>query len=261
MLPFGKNRKLQERVEYVAQFPGPAVRASGGLITCVSNANMLDTDFMTIDSGIGKPVIYHYDKAGDGVTAGHVVWAVAGGAGAAADAAATLRTAILANQKELTVVDNLDGTLTVGHRWPGAAGNTLMTETVANAGFLVANTTGGTDDDQITATTNVKLGTFDTDFDIDAIEITCPKGLTQDAANYFALAVKKGATVMASWSTLTGAQGSLTANTPKSMVLSVVAGATRAVPGDVLSLDATLTGTQTLPACKIHIIGRRRSDR
>ena len=44
-----------------------------------------------------------------------------------------LRTAILANQPALNVVDNADGTLTVVHQWPGVGGNVTMTENVANA--------------------------------------------------------------------------------------------------------------------------------
>ncbi len=115
--------------------------AATGLITCVTNANMADSDYITIGDGIGRAVLYEYDKSADGVTSGRVTWAA--GSSSAADVAATLKTAINANQPSLVVTDNTDGTLTITHGWFGSQGNVTITENVANAGFLVAGLSGG----------------------------------------------------------------------------------------------------------------------
>ena len=101
-----------------------------GTITCVANANMLDADFMTINDGINAAVVYEYDKAANGVTGGRIAWAAGT---TAASVAANLRTAILANQPYITVVDNLDGTLTLS----STSRNITLTENVTDAGFLV----------------------------------------------------------------------------------------------------------------------------
>lgn len=112
-------------------------------ITCVANASMADGDYITIGDGVVAAKLYEYDKAADGVTAGRVNWAVAGGAGAAADVAATLKTAIEANQPLITVVDAGSGVLTLTHKLPGTPFNSTITENVANAGFTVSGFTGG----------------------------------------------------------------------------------------------------------------------
>ena len=103
------------------------------LVTCVTKANFADTDFFTITVA-GIAVVYEFDKAGDGVTTGRVQVNISSDS-TAAQCAARLRTAILANQTTLEVTDNTDGTLTV------AAPDLIMTitENVANAGFTVAS--------------------------------------------------------------------------------------------------------------------------
>lgn len=107
------------------------------LITCVTKALSADTDFMTIAID-GASSDFELDKAGNGVTAGRVQVDISG-ATTAASVAAILRTAILATftSSNLTVTDNLDGTLTV--IMVGA--QIAMAEHVANAGFTVAAST------------------------------------------------------------------------------------------------------------------------
>jgi len=107
-------------------------QGTGKLITCVTKANLVDTDFITIvHPSVTK--IYEFDTAGNGVTAGRVQVNVSADT-TAANVAARLRTAILANQATLEVTDNTDGTLTV----VGPDVVVTITENVANAGFLVA---------------------------------------------------------------------------------------------------------------------------
>ena len=125
---------------------GTGVGASCTL-TADTNANMADGDTVTLNSGFGAPVVYEYDKSGNGVTAGHV--AVTAGT-TAATVAANFRTAILANQPALNVTDNGDGTLTIKNRWPGAAGNNTNSKTSASA-LAITNFTGGLDASAVAA--------------------------------------------------------------------------------------------------------------
>jgi len=115
--------------------PAPA----GFTITCDTNANMADGNTVTLDDGFRK-VTYEYDKSANGVAAGNVNWAA--GAGTAAQTAATLKTAIEANQTAFIVTDNADGTLTIVHRWPGTGGNRTNSKSAANA-LAVTDGTGG----------------------------------------------------------------------------------------------------------------------
>lgn len=238
----------QQKLLRAFNFPQTGVAATG-TITCVTNANMADTDFITINTGFGKPVVYEYDKAANGVTAGRATWAA--GASTAADVAATLRTAILANQSELTVVDNANGTLSLTHRVPCAAGNNAITENVANAGFTVAGLSGGVDPcGSILADTTIKLHKVKgRGWKIERVMLNLPVGLAADGTNYVNFKLIKGAsTVMASWTTQTGVtgQGTITANTPVEMVLGSTANLYPA-DGEEISLFVDVTGSPTVP--------------
>lgn len=103
-----------------------------GTITAVAKASLVDTDFMTIDDGINAAVVYEFDVAGNGVTGGRVQVNVSTDT-TAAQVAARLKTAINTAQPYITVVDNLNGTLTLS----STSRNMILTETVANAGFTV----------------------------------------------------------------------------------------------------------------------------
>jgi hypothetical protein len=106
-------------------------------ITCVVKASLVDTDTITI-AQLGKSsIVFEFDTAGNGVTfnSGRVQVNVSTDT-TAAQVAARLRTAILAQLPALTVTDNGDGTLDVsivGDRFS-------ITEQVVNAGFTI--TTG-----------------------------------------------------------------------------------------------------------------------
>jgi hypothetical protein len=102
------------------------------LVTCVAKASMVDTDFMTITTPFSTAV-YEFDVVGNGVTAGRVQVNISADT-TAANVAARLRTAILATQTELRVVDPADGTLQVDL---ADNRNLTITENVANAGFTI----------------------------------------------------------------------------------------------------------------------------
>lgn len=106
-----------------------------GTITCVAKASLLDTDFMTINDGINAAVLYEFDTVGNGGTGGRVIVNVSG-ATTAADVAVLLKAAIEANQTYLTVTHNGAGVLTL----TATSRNITLTETVTDAGFLVAYT-------------------------------------------------------------------------------------------------------------------------
>lgn len=87
---------------------------------------------------------------------------------------------------------------------------------------------------------------------ITAVDYVNPTGLAQDAANYFNIKLKKGSTVIANWSTLTGAQGSIAANTFVALVLAAAA-ARDVAAGEELVLELDETGDATLPLGRISV--------
>lgn len=257
------NDRFQERFTLIFDHTAPGVAAGEGAatatITCVAKASLADTDYITIPDGINAPVLYEFDTAGDGVTGGRVQVDVSADT-TAAQVAARLRTAILANQPTLDVTDNADGTLTLTHKWPGAGGNVTITENVANAGFLVSGFTGGTAVGSGTgSTTTHKLMTAQRKMRVDKVEYTNPTGLAGHSANYWEIALKKGATTMAQWSTDSDVvgQGTLTANAVVNLVLSGTDANLVANTGDVISLVLTKAASAAnLPSGRVVIHGR-----
>ncbi len=90
-------------------------------------------------------------------------------------------------------------------------------------------------------------------FKIIAVEYVNPTGLATDASNYFAVQLKAGSTVLASWSTLTGAEGTIAADTFVSLTLNTTPANLVLAGGTVLTLNLDETGTATLPAGKMVV--------
>jgi hypothetical protein len=109
-----------------------------------------------------------------------------------------------------------------------------------------------------TATIQIYKAPPDRAFKVDRVLYVNPTGLAQDPTNYFVVGVFNPATGnnAASWSTLTGAQGSLPANTLEQLVLSASGPDLVIPPGGLLDLVLTLHGTQTLPVGAIRVEGR-----
>lgn len=117
-------------------------------ITCLAKANLVDGETITVtvypqlstreqlDPYAAKPVtkVYEIDVTGNGVAAGNIAVDVSGSATAIL-IAGVLRAAILANNPELSVIDNGDGTLDVY----APSRQMVITEQVANAGFTIAD--------------------------------------------------------------------------------------------------------------------------
>lgn len=99
----------------------------------------------------------------------------------------------------------------------------------------------------VTADTTHELFKALKDLELDKVEIYTAAGLAADAANYFVLSIKRGATIMAKWSTETGQEGALPAAAYAAMVLQA-GDAKRADADTALQLVLDETGVQTLPA-------------
>ena len=230
--------------------------AASGTVVCDTNANMADGDTVTLSDGF-RTLVYEYDKSSNGVAAGHITWAA--GSGTAISVASTLVTAILANQPAL-VASNGSGasaTVTISNAWAGSGGNVASTKSSSSL-LAVTGMSGGVNPGGgagITSTTTLKLMVTERPFQLESVEIISPTGLTADASNYYVITVQDGSTVMATWSTLSSANGTLTANTFKEMTLSATVANRYTATGDVLTLVMTLHGTQTLPPGTVVVHG------
>lgn len=94
-------------------------------------------------------------------------------------------------------------------------------------------------------------------FRVDSVRYFNATGLAANAANFSNIKLIQGAsTVIANWSTETGQQGTIAADTHVDMVMSAT-DANRVLAGDVvMSLFLDMTGTVTLPAGQIVVYGR-----
>lgn len=91
---------------------------------------------------------------------------------------------------------------------------------------------------------------------IDRVTYNNPTGLVAAASNGCIVKLIKNSTVMASWSSLTAAQGAIPVNTFIELVYSATAADLAMVPADVMALFLDIQGTDTLPAGHIVIEGR-----
>ena len=88
----------------------------------------------------------------------------------------------------------------------------------------------------VAATVVHKLRTVQRPMRVEKVEYVLPAGYTQDAANFYTIELRKGATVIASWSCQTGQQGTIAPDTFVNLVLSATDVNRVCVAGDVLSL-------------------------
>jgi hypothetical protein len=244
-----------------------AVAATASFV-CETDANMADSDYIAIgDGSLNPPLSFEYDKTGDGVTGGRV--AVTAGT-TAISVATNFVTAINAAQLAVTAsnVGGTSATVTLTHDIAGVIGNAAtLTENVTAAGFTVsgATFTGGTAATAAslslaeTASRTIQLLTAQRAMRIDKVEYVNPTGLAGHASNYWEIALKKGSTVMAQWSTDSDVvgQGTLTADTIVNPALSATDANLVAAPGDVLKLALTKAASAAnLPPGRIVIHGR-----
>lgn len=109
----------------------------------------------------------------------------------------------------------------------------------------------------LTADTTVKLWKCPAGrkFRVDSVEYINPTGLAAHAADFFALKLNKGATLVADWSTETGQEGTIAADTFVSFTNAALA-ARSFTAGDVMSIQFDESGTATLPAGRLVVRGK-----
>lgn len=90
---------------------------------------------------------------------------------------------------------------------------------------------------------------------ITRVTLVNPTGLAQDVANYVDTRIMNGAVVVANWSTQTGQEGSITADTSVELTLSTDSAELVFEAGDSLVLDFNVTGTGVLPAGHVNVEG------
>lgn len=122
----------------------PGVAATGSL-QAVAQASLVDGETFTLDDGVNPAVVFEFDVLGNGVGGGNV--AVNVSADVTPDnVRATMQTAVNgAASLDITASDGGAGLLNLVNDTAGAAGNVVITETVANAGFIATGMAGGVD--------------------------------------------------------------------------------------------------------------------
>jgi hypothetical protein len=125
----------------------------------------------------------------------------------------------------------------------------------AALGHMVEQITLAYDHAQVTADTTIKLYKVPAGKKLRVIGIDYinPTGLAEDAANYFNVKVLKDATVMANWSTETGQQGTIAADTFVALVNSATDADLVAAAAAIVALFLDETGAATLPAGRVVI--------
>jgi hypothetical protein len=109
----------------------------------------------------------------------------------------------------------------------------------------------------VATTTNKVWKAKNRAFRIERVYLNCPAGFAADAANYWTIQILSDAAVVAaSWSTLTGSQGALTADTPVEMVLSATDADCVVLDTKILSVKALKTASAAaLPTVDLVIEG------
>jgi len=111
---------------------------------------------------------------------------------------------------------------------------------------------------QVTADTTIHLFKTPADrgFVITGVDYVNPTGLAASATDYYVISVKHGTgpVIAASWSTQTGQEGTLGADTQVALTNGTLANRT-VPPGTQVDLVLDETGTQTLPLGRINLKG------
>lgn len=95
---------------------------------------------------------------------------------------------------------------------------------------------------------------FERSFRLSRIFYNSPTGFAANASAYWTISLTDGTNTLASWSTQTTAQGTLSANTPVNLV---IAAAADLAPGKSLILTLTPSGSPAgLPAGRIVVDGK-----
>lgn len=117
--------------------------AATGTINVVAGANLLDTDYFTLNDGINTPVVFEFDSDSS-VTPGRIAVPYTSGdsatvvQGSVVTAINGVTTALL-----ITAAAGTSPAVTLTNDNVGVQGNATQSENVADAGFTITNMTGG----------------------------------------------------------------------------------------------------------------------
>jgi hypothetical protein len=133
------------KLRLTQNLPAASTFASGS-ITAVAGASLVDGETFTLNDGTNTPTIFEFDSNAS-VVGGHVAVTFTGG-DSAATVAAAIRAAIngVVGTLLITAAAPVSATVALTNDVVGAQGNQAITETVANAGFIVTGMSGGSAD-------------------------------------------------------------------------------------------------------------------
>lgn len=132
-----------------------------------------------------------------------------------------------------------------------------MTTTVDNNNLLSQARTLSRDCPAVSATIILPLGTFRAPVRLERAELMVDATYAASATDFYVFQLKHGATVMATWSTQTAAQGAITAAVPVAMVLSADTGQNLVIAAAaVLTLTATKNASAADITPRIVLHGR-----
>ncbi len=135
-IPAAPNNVLSLTIDGVAA-------AATGSITTVAGASLVDGETLTLDDGVNTPTVFEFDSNA-AVSPGNIAVTFVGG-----DTATQVRDAIIAAVNGvgagLAITASIGGASEVilTNDATGTVGNAAITDTVANAGFVVVGMTGG----------------------------------------------------------------------------------------------------------------------
>jgi hypothetical protein len=156
--------------EYVFEFPegDPAV----GSIDAISPGDLIDGETFTLDDGVNPPVTFEFDIPPNGVIGGNVAVDISAATTAldVADAMVAAINGVVGLDLTATNDGGTSTTVTITNAENGEFGNVnTWIDTVADAGFVITQPTGGIDSDLFT-TINPGRGLFD-EIALDAIPL------------------------------------------------------------------------------------------
>lgn len=122
---------------------GPDAQTAKGAITAVPGAQLIDTETFTLINAANVTFVFEFDSAA-GVTPPNIPVPFTG-VDADTVVAASIQAAINGSASGVIAAAPVGALVNLTQSDPGTAGNNLITETVANAGFLVTGFSGGTD--------------------------------------------------------------------------------------------------------------------
>lgn len=118
--------------------------AATGTMNVVTGANLLDTDYFTLNDGVNAPTIFEFDSDST-VTPGRVgVTYTAGDTSAQVQAAVVAAINGVVTTLRITAAPGVDPAVGLTNDNAGAQGNATQSENVADAGFTLSNMAGGT---------------------------------------------------------------------------------------------------------------------